>query len=97
VLVGLFRDHWPQVHGKTALDSDFLTRADAAAAGLLQIVKPQEGKPHAKDAVLATAQGLRDRFWSLLVREYTVARKVGYWQWADDLDQHVPPLRARRG
>lgn len=97
VLVGLFRDHWTQVQGKTALDGDFLGRADADAAGLLQIVKPQEGHARAKDAQVAAAQAMRDRLWTLLVREYTVARKVGFWQWGEDLDAHVPSLRARRG
>lgn len=52
--------------------------------------KGAKSKDPALDAVKA-----RDRLWTLLTQRHRDLRRVGMWLWADDVDEHVPPLQSR--
>jgi hypothetical protein len=52
-----------------------------------------DGKPLS----LAEATELRDRFWTLLLQRHDMLWRCGVWLHGREVDEHVPPLQARRG
>ncbi|MDC3988422.1 hypothetical protein [Polyangium jinanense] len=91
-LAALFTKHAKDIKGKTAVTAASIKEAATIGTDLLKRVKPKGTK--SKDPALDSVK-VRDRLWTLLVQRHRDLRRVGMWLWADDVDQHVPPLQSR--
>ena len=94
-LVGLFREHWEKIQGRSALQTEELVRAGRLAQELVTAVGLREQSP----AVVGAAAALRQRAYTLFFRAYDdVRRAVSYLRWhQDDGDKIAPSLFAGRG
>jgi hypothetical protein len=95
-LVGLFREHWDAVQGRSALQLEELEHAAKRARELVTAVGVREQAP----AVVGAAASLRQRAFTLLVRTYDETRQaIAYLRRKQrDTDDIAPSLFAgRRG
>ena len=95
-LAALFRKHRSRVAGLHALTAEQLARAAELGAELVLALKPRLAKAGEDAAAQARAVDARDRLWSLLLEEHRELRRLGAFQWVDEVDAHVPPLQAPR-
>jgi hypothetical protein len=93
-LVGLFREHWARVIGRSALDVSELEYASQLAQELVTAVSLRERSPVVEGAVAS----LRQRAFTLLVVAYDEARRaIAYLRWHQrDAGDIAPPLCATR-
>jgi hypothetical protein len=95
-LAALFRKHADNLKGKSPVTKDAIKEAASLGTELLSLLKPQSAKrrqemtPEVREAV-----DHRDRMWTLLVLRHRDMRRAGMWLWADDVDEHIPPLQSR--
>ncbi|MCU0693923.1 MAG: hypothetical protein MUF54_21245 [Polyangiaceae bacterium] len=95
-LAALFRKHADKLRGKSPVSASAVKEAAAVGTELLSLLTPQSAKRHQQMAPeLREAVDERDRMWTLLLSKHRDMRRVGIWLWADDVDEHVPPLRSR--
>lgn len=94
-LIGLFREHWDKIHGRSALQLDELERAGELAQKLVTGVGLREQAP----AALGAASALRQRAFTVLLRAYDEARRgISYLRWqTNDAADIAPSLFAGRG
>jgi hypothetical protein len=94
-LVGVLREAWPQIEGKTPTSPAALDRAEAVADQLLGALGDREAAP----AIVAALSQQRQRAFTLLFRAYDDARRaITYLRWReDDVDQIAPSLYQGRG
>jgi hypothetical protein len=94
-LSDLFKQAWPQIASKTAVDRAEVDRA--ATLGMELLLALGEKGLAQKRAATAEARDLRVRAFTLLVRAYEqCTRAVSYLRWMeDDLELYAPSLRPR--
>lgn len=94
-LANLVRESWPKIAGKTAITPATVDRADQLADRLLNAVGAHEQAP----TVTAEASVIRQRAFTLFVRDYDqVRRAVTYLRWDDgDADAIAPSPYVARG
>ena len=94
-LVGLFREHWDAIKGRSALQADELEHAGELAQQLVIAVGIKEQGP----VVVNAASALRQRAFTLFTNAYDdVRRAVSFLHWSDgNADQIAPSLYAGRG
>jgi hypothetical protein len=95
-LAALFRKHRAKIAGLHALTAEQLARAAELGAELVLALKPRLAKAGEDAAAHARAVDARDRLWTLLLSEHRELRRLGAFQWVDEVDSHVPPLQAPR-
>ncbi len=95
-LAALFSKHRAKIAGLHALTPEQLSRAAELGAELVAALKPRLAKPGEEAAVQARAVEARDRLWTLLLRQHAELRRLGAFEWVDEVDAHVPPLQAPR-
>jgi hypothetical protein len=89
-LAGLFRDHWPEITGRTGVITEELDRAELIGDQLVTLVGLRARTP----AAIAEAAEQRRRHFTLLVRAYDqVRRAIGYLRFDEgDLEASAPSL-----
>jgi hypothetical protein len=89
-LAGLFRDHWPEIAGRTGVITEELDRADLIGNQLVAVIGLRARTP----AVIAEVAEQRRRHFTLLVRAYDqVRRAIGYLRFDEgDLEAIAPSL-----
>jgi hypothetical protein len=94
-LVGLFREHWDAIKGRSALQTDELEHAGQLAQQLVTAIGLKEQGP----AIVNAAAVLRQRAFTLFTNAYDdVRRAVSYLHWSDaKADEIAPSLFAGRG
>ena len=94
-LIGLLREHWQAVQGRSALQPDELEHAGELAQQLVTAVGVREQGP----VVASAASLLRQQAFTLFMNAYDDARRaVSYLHWtAGDADAIAPSLFAGRG
>jgi len=94
-LVGLFRENWASIEGRTAIRLEELEHAGRRAQELLIATGLREQAPVAVNA----ASALRQRAFTLFVRAYGQARRaIAYLRWdRGDADDIAPSLYKGRG
>jgi hypothetical protein len=94
-LVGLIREHWDAINGRSALQKDELEQAGKLAQQLVIAIGVKEQAP----AVLNAATGTRQRAFTLFTNAYDdVRRAVTYLHWGDDkVNEIAPSFFAGRG
>jgi hypothetical protein len=95
-LAALFRKHRAKIDGLHALTPEQLTRAAELGSELVAALKPRLAKAGDEAGVQARAVEVRDRLWTLLLREHAELRRLASFQWVEEVDAHVPPLQAPR-
>lgn len=95
-LVALFRKHAAPIKGNHAVKPPQLARAAEIGSWLVATLKPRRARKGAKPADLAQATDARDRLWTLLVQGHRELRRLGCFQWLEEVDAHVPTLQAHR-
>lgn len=98
-LASWYRSNWSSVEGKTTVEPDEITEASALATSLLARIgalraatTPKPGEPSSSE--------LRRRAFSLLAREYDIARRYGaylFFELPEGWEAYVPSLRSRAG
>lgn len=96
-LAALFEKNAAAIKGRHPITAAQLARAKVVGATLLKVLRPKAAPRSAKSTETAAAIDARDRLWTLLEKGYTEVRRLGMWQWVDDVDAHVPALQAHRG
>jgi hypothetical protein len=93
--VGLFREHWDSIKGRSALQQDELEHAGELAQQLVTAIGMKEQGP----VVVNAASALRQRAFTLFTNAYDdVRRAVSYLHWSDGgADDIAPSLYAGRG
>jgi hypothetical protein len=94
-LVGLFREHWDAIKGRSALQEEELEHGGQLAQQLVTAIGVREQAP-----VIANAAALlRQRAFTLFMNAYDdVRRAVSYLHWADgNANEIAPSLFAGRG
>jgi hypothetical protein len=94
-LVGLFREHWDAIKGRSALQEEELEQGGQLAQQLVTAIGVREHAP----VVVSAASDLRQRAFTLFMNAYDdVRRAVSYLHWADGgADEIAPSLFAGRG
>ena len=94
-LVGLFREHWDAIKGRSALQEEELEHGGQLAQQLVTAIGVREQAP----VVVNAASGLRQRAFTLFMNAYDdVRRAVSYLHWSDgNADEVAPSLFAGRG
>jgi hypothetical protein len=95
-LADLFRQAWPQIASKTAVDRAEVDRA--ASLGMELLVALGEKGLGERRASGPEARELRARAFTLLIKAYEqCARAVAYLRWQDDdVETYAPSLRPKR-
>lgn len=95
-LAALFVKHAAAVRGKTPITAAQVTEAAAVGTSLLKVLRPGSAKrDRGPGGELKDAIEIRNRFGTLVVARYELARRVAHWFWGDEADRRVPPLQAR--
>jgi hypothetical protein len=91
-LAAVFTKHDSAIAGKTPVTAAQVVEAATIGTELLKRLKPKGTK--SKDAAMDEVE-IRDRLWTLLTLRHRELRRVGFWFWMDDVDDHVPALQSR--
>lgn len=94
-LVGLLREHWNEIKGRSALQPEELERAGRRAQELVTAVGLREQSP----AMVSAAAAVRQRAYTLFFRAYDdVRRALTYLRWHEGGgDSIAPSLFVGRG
>jgi len=95
VLSGVFKDNWPRIQGKCAVDFEEVERAGSLGERIIEAV----GLREQAGPGMTSATDLRARVFTDVVQRYdNVRRIVSYVRWnQDDADKVAPSLYASRG
>lgn len=94
-LVALFRDHRALLKGKTAVTSAQLEAADRVGRALRNAVRPSTSRAVVSPSAPPEVTPL-DALGYLLRQRHTDLWRAGAWLFGPAVDQHVPPLYARK-
>jgi hypothetical protein len=92
-LVALFRKHEATLRGKSPITAADLEEA-ARLGSELQAQLSADAEKGSDE--LNSNVDARNRLWSLLVQRHRDLWRVGAWIWAQEVDEHVPPLQSRK-
>lgn len=91
-LAALLTKHHADITGKTPVTTAQIVEAATIGTELLKRLKRKGTK--SKDAAMDEVD-IRDRMWTILALGHRELRRVGFWFWMDDVDDHVPALQSR--
>jgi hypothetical protein len=97
-LAALFRRYKSKLADLHAVTPEQLARATELGSELCAALAldPRLAKKSDETTPPSRATDTRDRLWTLLLRGHRELRRLGAFHWVDEVDQHVPPLEARR-
>jgi hypothetical protein len=95
-LSSLFRKHWANIEGKTAITLEQLARAAEVGTALLRILKPR-GAHRRRTAEQQAPAEQRDRLFTVIVQRHDQMRRIGVWLWGEaEVDEYIPALGSRK-
>jgi hypothetical protein len=95
-LAALFRKYAAKIARQHAVTAAQITRSADVGSELVAVLKPKRARKGEKAEVLATALDVRNRLWTLLIDGHRELRRLGAFQWVEEVDEHVPALQAYR-
>jgi hypothetical protein len=95
-LAALFRKYAKEIARQHAVTTLQITRAAELGSDLVAVLKPKRARKGQKAEVLALALDARNRLWTLLIDGHREVRRLGAFQWVEEVDEHVPALQAYR-
>ncbi|APR80907.1 Hypothetical protein A7982_06254 [Minicystis rosea] len=93
-LVDLFVENATALAGQHPFTAKELDHARVDGEWLLEHLTP-EGARVEKAKTKGAAEDVRDRLWTLIVRQHRALRKIGFYLYEDELDRYVPRLQSR--
>ncbi len=95
-LAALFRPNLANLKGRTPVTETIIDEATQAGTELLKFIRPSGATKAPKLKEVTTAVDVRNRLFTLLVRRYEVAWRIGAWLWGYGVEDKIPALHAHQ-